>query len=122
MKKFVNWFEIPALDIDRAVEFYSWLFKMELKKCSYGEEEMAFFPENRLNVWGAISKAADFNPSENGIVIYFNADDTLDETLEEVVSMGGVIIRCKTKIEAEGRGSFALIGDTEGNRLGLYSA
>ncbi len=34
---------------------------------------------------------------------------------------GGKIIIPKTKIEAEGRGWFAVFADSEGNRIGLYA-
>ena len=122
MKEFINWFEIPAKDISRASKFYSSLFEMKLKICDCGEEKMAFFPENDLNVWGAISQVNGFDASQNGVVIYFNAEGRLDELIERSVELGGSILINKTKIEAEERGYFAHITDSEGNRIGLYTS
>jgi predicted enzyme related to lactoylglutathione lyase len=45
----------------------------------------------------------------------------MEKALSSVEANGGEIIRPKTKIEAEGRGYFALFADSEGNRLELYS-
>lgn len=121
-KTLINWFEIPAVDFERAVKFYSVFLGYKLEVCDWGEEKMAFFPENECNIGGAVSWAKDFNPSEDGVVIYFNAGTKLDEMLSNLENLGGSIIRGKTKIEAEGRGHFALIKDSEGNRIGLYEA
>jgi predicted enzyme related to lactoylglutathione lyase len=82
---------------------------------------MAFFPEDEVKVCGMISKAKDFRPSNDGTIIYFNPGDELDTILNKVPALGAEIHIGKAKIQAEGRGYFALILDTEGNRIGLYS-
>ncbi|MBL7792689.1 MAG: hypothetical protein JNK77_10220 [Saprospiraceae bacterium] len=46
--------------------------------------------------------------------------DNIDNTIKRIEASGGKIIRAKTKIEAEGRGHFAVFLDSEGNKLGLY--
>ena len=40
--------------------------------------------------------------------------------MKVVEENGGEVVKGVTKIEAEGRGSFALVLDTEGNKVGLY--
>jgi predicted enzyme related to lactoylglutathione lyase len=52
--------------------------------------------------------------------VSLNCGNEIDEWLKLIVEYGGKITRPKTKIEAEGRGWFALFADTEGNQLGLY--
>lgn len=121
MKNLITWFEIPALNINRAVKFYETLFGYELKLCEFETEKMAFFPETEFNTNGMISVAKDFNPSEDGVIIYFNATHKLDTLITNTIKANGKILKEKCKIEAEGRGYFALIKDTEGNRIGLYS-
>lgn len=116
----INWFEIPATDIDRAIKFYSRLFQIDISKIDCGTEKMGFFPED-FQVGGMISKAAKFNPSRDGVIIYFEGGENLEDKLEEVEKLGGQIVMPKTKIEAENKGYFALILDSEGNRIGLYS-
>ncbi len=121
MKNCIKWFEIPARDFDRAVAFYNGLLGLELDACDMGEEKMAFFPEHEKNVGGAVSLAPDFTPSTNGVLMYFDATGKLEELLEQVARLGGEVVQDACAIQAEGRGSFALFKDTEGNRLGFHA-
>lgn len=116
MKKLVRWVEIPATNFERAVDFYNTVFQLKLEGLDFGKEKMAFFPNDE----GAISYAPGFKPSENGVLVNLETGTDLDNTLLRVSQSGGKIILEKTKIEAEGRGYFALFLDSEGNRLGLY--
>lgn len=116
MKKMVRWVEIPATNFERAVNFYNAVFNLNLEPLDFGSEKMACFPNDE----GAISFAPNFNPSENGVLVSLETGKNLDETLKKITKNSGKIIQPKTKIEAEGRGYFALFIDSEGNRLGLY--
>jgi len=116
MKKIFYWVEIPALDFDRAVDFYSKLLGVELEGIECGTEKMACLPNDA----GAISQAPEFKPSKDGVLVSINAGTDIDGWIERIKANGGTIDRPKCKIEAEGRGYFALFIDTEGNRLGLY--
>lgn len=90
--------------------------------CDCESEKMAFFPEENGQCPGAISwdSQRTFLPSKDGVLIHFRVAD-MEKALSAVETNGGKIVRPKTKIEAEGRGYFALFTDSEGNRLGLYS-
>ena len=117
MKKLVSWIEIPATDFNRAVKFYNNVLKTELNVIDCGEsEKMACFPTGE----GAVSQAPKFKPSENGTLVSLNAGKDLDGAIERVQQNGGKMVKSKTKIEAEGRGFFALFIDCEGNKVGLY--
>ena len=116
MKKIFYWVEIPAVNFGRAVGFYSKLLGVELEGIDCGTEKMACLPDDA----GAISWAPDFKPSRDGVLVHLNCGNDIDGWIGRVVANGGTIDRPKTKIEAEGRGYFALFIDTEGNRLGLY--
>lgn len=116
MEKMICWVEIPAKNFNRAVNFYSEVLGIKLKPMDFGEEKMACLPNDE----GAISYAPDFNPSRNGVLVSLNAGNKLNEMLERIEKNGGEVLKPKTKIEAEGRGYFALFLDSEGNRLGLY--
>lgn len=116
MRKLISWVEIPATDIERAVNFYNKVLNIEIQVLDFGKEKMACFPNGE----GAISQAPDFNPSKNGVLVSFDTEKELNTVLKIVTENGGTIIQSKTKIEAEGRGYFALIVDTEGNKIGLY--
>lgn len=116
MSKLISWVEVPAADIDRAVKFYNAILQLSMTVLDFGKEKMACFPNDE----GAISYAEGFTPSENGVLVSFNAGSDIDNLLKRVVDNGGEIVIPKTKIEAEGRGFFATFIDSEGNRLGLY--
>lgn len=121
MSNLINWFEIPVVDFDRALNFYRWVLQTEIEVVDCGEEKMGCFPWDGEGVTGVISLAPGFLPSENGVQITFEGGDDLNYFLDRVEKAGGKIVRPKTKIEAEGRGYFAQFMDTEGNRLGVYS-
>ena len=101
MKKLISWVEIPATDFERAVDFYSNVLQIELEGIDYGKEKMACFPSGE----GAISLAQGFNPSKDGHLVSFNAEDDLDGAIDRVVKNGGEIVHPKTKIEKERRKS-----------------
>jgi predicted enzyme related to lactoylglutathione lyase len=116
MRKLISWVEIPATNIERAANFYSKVLNIELRVMDFGNEKMACFPNGE----GAISQAPEFNPSKNGVLVSFDTENDLDNALMVAGNNGGKIVQLKTRIEAEGRGYFALIIDTEGNKVGLY--
>lgn len=117
MKDLIALVEIPSTDFYRTVHFYETLFGFKLTVCDSSEEEkMAFFPDKKI----AISYAPDFQPSKNGVLVSLNVTD-MDAALRAINANGGVTLRAKTKIEAEGMGYFAAFADSEGNSIGLYS-
>ena len=115
----ISFFEIPAIDFNRAVTFYETLFSFRIDRCDCGEEKMGFFPDNGSGLRGAISLSNGFNPSSDGVLVHF-ATDRIDWIVQHVEAGGGKIILPKTAIEAEGQGCFALILDSEGNRIGIH--
>jgi len=116
MQKLITWVEIPAVDFDRAVEFYNSVFNLNLTKVDFGQEKMACFPNDE----GAISYAPNFKPSKNGVLVSLVAPDNIESTVQRIESKGGNILKSKTKIEAEGRDYFAICTDSEGNKIGIY--
>lgn len=123
MKKLIAFFEIPVTDFHRAVDFYETVLNLQLPVFEYGQEKMACFNEDGRTV-GAISQSPDMLPdflsSPKGVLIHFHTED-VDKTLERVLQKGGKVIIPRTKIEAECGGHFAVIADTEGNRIGIYA-
>ncbi|QGY46880.1 VOC family protein [Maribellus comscasis] len=116
MRKLISWVEIPATDFERAVEFYRSVLKTDLQVIDCGFEKMACFPNGE----GAISLTPGFNPGKDGALVSFNLEKDLDGAIKRVKENNGTIVQTKTKIEAEGRGYFALFIDSEGNKAGLY--
>ena len=119
MKSLIAFFEIPATDFYQSVNFYQAIFGVKLTVAEYSNEKMACFVQDGQTA-GAISYAPDFKPSEHGVLIHFNCED-IDRSIRQVLKQGGKIAIPKTKIQAEGKGYFAVFTDPAGNRIGLYT-
>lgn len=115
MKNLISFFEIPAKDFERAVNFYELVFGVKLKIAEGNDEKMGFFS----NYQGAISKTNGFNPSSNGVLISFYIED-IEMALEKITKNGGSVLIKKTEIESDNRGFFAVFLDCEGNKIGLH--
>ena len=117
MDKLIAWVEIPSVDFERAVKFYSSAFKLELTPVDCGNgEKMACFPTGE----GAVVYSPYAKPSENGVLVYFTVSDSIEAAISRIEQEGGKVVIPKTKIEAEGRGYFAVCTDSENNKIGLY--
>lgn len=116
----INWFEIPATDMDRATAFYGSIFGIEMPKTEMMGTTMAFFPYEDGKVSGALVKGEGYEPNTNGSLVYLNGGEDLNNILSKVEAAGGKVVFPKTQISPES-GHFALFLDTEGNKLGLHS-
>ena len=120
MKNAVNWFEIPATDIDRAVKFYSTVLNTELQQQDMMGTKMAFFTNETEGVGGSICSGEGYTPSANGAKIYLNGGEDLAGPLSKVEAAGGKVVLPKTKITDE-IGYMATFIDTEGNSVSFHS-
>ena len=121
MKSLIKLAEIPSVDCKRAVKFYEAVLGLKLTVCDSCEsEKMAFFSDFSAQPNVAISWAADFHPSKDGVLISLSVG-SIETTLDRINANGGKTVRPKTKIEADGMGYFAMFSDSEGNTLGLYA-
>jgi len=120
MKNAVNWFEIPANDIERAVKFYGEVLNTELQQQEMMGTKMAFFTNEAEGVGGSICSGEGYTPSANGARIYLNGGEDLAEPLSRVEAAGGKVVLPKTKITDE-IGYMATFIDPEGNSVSLHS-
>ena len=118
-KDYVSWFEIPAVNFQQAVDFYNYIYGIEMEKNFDGNYAMAFFPANE-GIGGAIVAGPGSTPSDTGPLIYLNGGKDLNLILKKVEKAGGRIIMPKTLINKES-GYFAIFIDSEGNKLALHS-
>lgn len=115
----IRWFEIPVLDMARAVAFYGHVCSVALEVTENGDHAMAFFPHEPGNVGGALVAGPGCVPSGSGTLVYLNAGDDLIKALRHVEEAGGRVVLGKTVLGDAGY--FALFIDTEGNKLALHS-
>lgn len=115
----IVWFDIPVADMSRAIAFYEALTGDALIRLPVAEEkETAIFPGDGDGSGGCLFAAPEDQPSHFGSRVYFDANPSIDEWLARVEPAGGRILVGKTEIGG-GRGVFAYIEDSEGNRVGL---
>ena len=121
----INWFEIPVADFDRAKKFYETLLGSAMQERQVGNSRMAFFAYDMQGEGrgGAIVYDPEFyTPCANGTLIYLNCEPHLQEVLDRVVAAGGSLIQNKTPVAVtQDMGNWALIMDTEGNRIALHA-
>ena len=117
----LNWFEIPAVDLDRAQRFYQTLLGTTLKREAMGPEQMAIFAAAADGVAGCLHRGAEpVAPSREGTRVYLDASPSIDAALGRVAAAGGRIATPKVALP-EGIGYYALIEDSEGNVVGLHA-
>jgi uncharacterized protein len=118
----VVYFEIPVINMDRAVAFYAAVFALTFAPTARIDgNDMTRFPfyDQAAGIGGALVCGDSYQPSSTaaGILVYFNTND-MDETLRRVLEQGGTIFYPKTSIGEHGW--VAEFIDCEGNRLGLH--
>jgi predicted enzyme related to lactoylglutathione lyase len=118
----VNWFEIPAVDMDRAQKFYETIFDMKMQPLPMPEFKMVAFPMEMGNgkVHGALIQHEMYTPMANGVTLYLNADPDIQAVIDRIEPAGGEIVIPKTQISEE-VGYMAFFMDSEGNRMALHA-
>lgn len=119
-----GWFEIPVMDMDRAVKFYETVFDFKLQREKVGDLDMAWFPWNMeaYGSAGSLAYAPDlYKPSDQGVMIYLTANSgDLTNELGRVEEAGGKVVMEKKEISDE-HGYMGVFIDSEGNRIAMHS-
>ncbi|MEX0939123.1 MAG: VOC family protein [Pirellulales bacterium] len=115
----VVWFDIPCLDLDRAIAFYSAVLGLEVAKHEESGFSMGLLPHEGDAVGGCLVALPDYSPSDSGILIYLNCNGRLDEAEAAVAGAGGAVLEPKHSIGPYGHR--VLVRDSEGNRVALHS-
>lgn len=123
MQHTISWFEIPAVDLARAQQFYETILDVKLIPLDLPNIKMRMFPvQDAMAVGGALVDSGGFHkPSgTEGPLIYLNANPDVQAVLDKVETSGGKILVPKTQISPE-FGYMAVILDSEGNRIAFHS-
>lgn len=115
----VIWFEIPAVDLERAADFYQTVFEVDLQITDVGPSRMALFPgeDGDAGAAGALAQRTNFEPSTGGALVFFSVS-SIEDVIARATEAGGEILMPQT--ELPGLGYTANIGDSEGNQIALY--
>ncbi len=118
MSNIGTYFEIPVIDMERAINFYSFVLGCEFSKDIIHGCEMAFFPfREGAGITGALAKGEIYKPSLEGSLIYLSTTD-IDSVMVKVKQKGGSELFPKT--EVSDLGFSAEFKDSEGNRVALF--
>ncbi|KTC87736.1 MULTISPECIES: VOC family protein [Legionella] len=113
------WIDIPVVELDRAIDFYTAILDEPVQKISEHGFVFGLLPHTQDNVSGCLVVMSDRKPSKNGPLVYLNVEAKLDQAIEEAKKLGGTILKEKEQIGPYGHR--AVILDTEGNAVALYS-
>lgn len=121
MSTIAVWFDMPVKDMDRAKRFYSDVMHFSFNDMDMEGMKMSTINAKETDVSGMLVEGEGYEPSATGQVVYFSGGDDLSVPLARAIENGSEVVVPKTDI-GEGKGSFAMFLDSEGNRIGLYSA
>jgi uncharacterized protein len=109
----IAYVQIPAVDVDRSVEFYEAIFGWSIRRRSDGEIAFDDTVGELSGTW-----VTDRVPSsEPGLLLYVIVE-SVQQSLEKIVDAGGAIV---TPLTPQGEGeAFATFRDPAGNVLGIF--
>ena len=124
MANLFNWVEIPTSDMKRAKTFYSTILGVkELQEQNLGDMLYTFLPMEPGDVGGALVQHQNYAPGQGqGVCVYLVVQGDLNATLAKVEAAGGKVVIPKTSLGEMSPGYMAQFIDSEGNRVGLWSA
>lgn len=126
MGNLFNWVEIPTSDLERAKTFYYAILGKEgpkLQQESFGDVLYAFLPMEQGYAGGALVQHKNYVPGQGqGVCVYLVVQGDLNATLAKVEAAGGKVVVPKMPLGDMSPGYSAQFLDSEGNRLGLWSA
>ena len=118
----IGWVEIPVTDLDRAEAFYTEYFGFSLAR----QEErhgvtMSWFPmDEGYGAAGTLIKGDGYIPSHEGPLVYFTApEDSVAGGVEKAKQQGITVLA--PLVDIGEHGFFAVLEDSEGNRIAIHS-
>ncbi len=112
------WFDIPVVDLQRAVAFYSATLGVEVSTESFDGISFGVLHHEEGN-GGCLVPNPDGISREGGILVYFNAHGRIREATRKALELGGELIEDVHPIGPHG--FRALMRDSEGNRIAFHS-
>jgi uncharacterized protein len=120
MKHNIAWFDVPVTDLDRAIRFYSAVLASPVTTEKSGSIPIGILPTPDGQKMGCLVTGDATKPSLNGVMIWFDVEGRLKESVAAATAKGGKILG---EIHAIGGFGFrAEVQDSEGNRIALYSS
>lgn len=119
MSNCLVWCDIPVVDLDRAMSFYSAVLGDAVQAREFSGMKFALLPGAESASSGCLYISSTIQPSTQGPLIYLNCNGRLDEAVAQVAPHGGRVLEPKQSIGPHG--FRAVVLDSEGNRIALHS-
>jgi len=120
MSNRIVWVDIPVLELERAIAFYSAVLGSAVTKEGGPGFVFGLLPHSGNDVGGCLySPDGDNSPSRLGPLIYLNAEGRLAQAVQAVTSHGGEVLQAVHPIGPHG--FRAIVLDSEGNRVALHA-
>ena len=122
----VGWFEIYVAEMDRSKDFYADVVGAGFNAAPVAGEgpdagmEMAFFDadESKAGAPGALVRHPMRPPELHGTLVYFSVDDCGAAAARSTARGSKIYVEKQSIGEM---GFIAIVGDSEGNSIGLHS-
>jgi predicted enzyme related to lactoylglutathione lyase len=119
MQHSIAWFDVPVVDLDRAIRFYSAILGAPVRKEKTGSIPIGMLPTPDGNQMGCLVPSNEAKPSADGVMIWFDVNGRIKDAVAAVSANGGKVLG---DVHAIGQYGFrAEVLDSEGNRIALYS-
>ncbi len=115
----VVWFDLPVVNMDRAIDFYSKVLNTKIFKSEFMGATIGVFGHQENTVAGCLVEGGDFKPSKDGSLLYFCANGRLGQAESTAKELGAEILIPKHQIGQHGYRTVLI--DPEGNRVALHS-
>ena len=112
------WFDIPVSDLDRAKMFYESVMEIKVFTEEFGDVKFCVLDHENGNGGCLVIKEKEIT-SDSGILVYMNVDGRIHDAVSKVEPNGRKIIEPARTIGPHG--VRAVVLDSEGNRVALYS-
>jgi len=112
------WFDIPVVDLHRAVQFYQEVLAFEVAVHEFEGLKFGVLAHDQGNGGCLVPKPGEV-ASDSGILMYLNVHGRIRESVEKVKACGGKLLEDVHPIGPHG--FRAIFRDSEGNRLALHS-
>src|ERR1035437_2102858 len=93
----ICWFEIPVINLDRAIDFYSTILSTKIEKKLLLDKEYGVFDKNKHLIAGGLVVKENYLPGKSTI-LFFSVID-LSEVLIDTIGKGGKIVIPKTLLK-----------------------
>jgi hypothetical protein len=113
------WIDIPVIDLDRAIQFYDSVLDEPIQKIDEHGFQFGLLPHAENNVSGCLTVMEDRKPSQDGPLVYLSVEGYLNKAVKSAENHGGKVLKAIEQIGPYGHR--AIILDTEGNAIALYS-